>query len=104
MTVLTSIVLHFSRAHSLLTISPSRTTTDRPIDHYAAGERSRFKGQEFWEEKNMLYWAVVCLIIAIVAGVLGFGGVAGAATNMARILFVIFLVLFLVGLVMQRPV
>jgi uncharacterized membrane protein YtjA (UPF0391 family) len=52
----------------------------------------------------MLYWAVVCLVIAIVAGVLGFGNIAGAATNMARVLFVIFLVLFLVGLIMQRPV
>ena len=27
---------------------------------------------------NLLYWAVVLLVIAIVAGFLGFGGVAGA--------------------------
>ena len=52
----------------------------------------------------MLYWAVVCLVIAIVAGVLRFGGIAGAATDMARILFVVFLVLFVVSMVMRRPV
>lgn len=56
------------------------------------------------EEKLMLYWAVVCLVVAIVAGVLGFGGIAGTATDMARILFVVFLILFIVSLVMRRPV
>ena len=30
---------------------------------------------------NMLYWALIFLVIAIVAGVLGFGGVAGAASE-----------------------
>jgi uncharacterized membrane protein YtjA (UPF0391 family) len=54
------------------------------------------------EEEQMLYWAVVCLVIAIVAGVLGFGGIAGTATDMARILFVIFLVLFIVSMVLGR--
>jgi len=52
----------------------------------------------------MLYWAVVCLIVAIVAGILEFGGIAGTATDMARILFVVFLILFIVSLVMRRPV
>tara|TARA_R110000737_G_scaffold221151_1_gene236673 strand:- start:453 stop:728 length:276 start_codon:yes stop_codon:yes gene_type:complete len=47
----------------------------------------------------MLYWAVVCLIIAVIAGVLGFGGIAAAATNIAQILFFIFLILFVVALV-----
>ena len=65
-------------------------------------------GVIFWannsEERQMLYWAVVCLIVAIVAGVLGFGGIAGTATDMARILFVVFLILFVVSLVMRRPV
>ena len=27
---------------------------------------------------NLLYWAVILLVIAIVAGFLGFGGLAGA--------------------------
>jgi uncharacterized membrane protein YtjA (UPF0391 family) len=65
---------------------------------------SSWLGQKIRRKKHMLYWAVVCLIIAIVAGVLGFGGVAGTATDMARILFVVFLILFIVSLVMRRPV
>ena len=46
----------------------------------------------------MLYWAVVCLVIAIGAGVLGFGGIAGTAAGFAKILFFIFLVLLVVSL------
>ena len=30
---------------------------------------------------NLLYWAVIFLIIALVAAFLGFGGVAGVATD-----------------------
>jgi uncharacterized membrane protein YtjA (UPF0391 family) len=54
------------------------------------------------EETNMLYWALVFLVIAIIAGVLGFGGIAGAATDIARVLFFVFLVLFIIGLVLGR--
>jgi uncharacterized membrane protein YtjA (UPF0391 family) len=49
---------------------------------------------------NMLYWAVVFLVVALVAGVLGFGGVAVMAAGMAKLLFYIFLVIFLVTLVL----
>src|SRR4051812_35688850 len=49
---------------------------------------------------NMLYWAVVFLVVALIAGVLGFGGVAVAAAGMAKLLFYIFLVIFLITLVM----
>ncbi|MDX1486339.1 MAG: DUF1328 domain-containing protein [Alphaproteobacteria bacterium] len=47
----------------------------------------------------MLYWAILCLVIAIIAGILGFGGVAAVAVDFARILFVVFLVLFAVALI-----
>jgi uncharacterized membrane protein YtjA (UPF0391 family) len=47
----------------------------------------------------MLYYALVCLVIALIAGVLGFGVVAFAAAEVARIFFFIFIVLFLVGLI-----
>ena len=50
---------------------------------------------------NLLYWAIVALVIAVVAGALGFGGVAGAAAGIAKILFWVFLVIFLVVLVMN---
>jgi len=36
----------------------------------------------------MLYWALICLLIAV-AGVLGFGGIAVVAAGIAKILFVI---------------
>jgi uncharacterized membrane protein YtjA (UPF0391 family) len=53
------------------------------------------------DEENMIYYALVFLLIALVAGFLGFGGVAVAAAGIAKILFFVFLVLFLVGLVMH---
>jgi uncharacterized membrane protein YtjA (UPF0391 family) len=50
---------------------------------------------------NLLYYAVVFLIIAIVAAVFGFGGVAGTAMEGARILFWVAIVLFIISLVMS---
>ena len=47
---------------------------------------------------NLLYWALVFLIIAIVAGVLGFGGVAGTATQVAHVLFWIAIIPLIVSL------
>ncbi|HWK32850.1 MAG TPA: DUF1328 domain-containing protein [Hyphomicrobium sp.] len=54
---------------------------------------------------NLLYWAVIFLIIALVAAFFGFGGVAGVATEGARMLFwvaIILLVVSLVGGVLRR--
>jgi uncharacterized membrane protein YtjA (UPF0391 family) len=48
---------------------------------------------------NLLYWAVIFLIVAVVAAVFGFGGVAGTAMAGARILFWVALVLLLISLV-----
>ncbi len=48
---------------------------------------------------NLLYWAVIFLIVAIVAGVLGFGGVAGAASQGASLLFWIAIILFVISLI-----
>lgn len=50
----------------------------------------------------MLYYALVCLIIAIIAGVLGFGVIAGTAVLIAKVLFVIFLILLIVSLLRRR--
>lgn len=49
---------------------------------------------------NLLYWALVFLVVAIVAGVLGFGGIAGTAASGAHLLFWIAVILFVVSLVM----
>jgi uncharacterized membrane protein YtjA (UPF0391 family) len=49
---------------------------------------------------NLLYWALIFLIIALVAGVFGFGGVEGTAAEIAHVLFWIAIVLLLVSLVL----
>lgn len=46
---------------------------------------------------NLLYWAVVFLVIALVAALFGFGGVAGTAMSGAQILFWVAIVLFVVS-------
>jgi uncharacterized membrane protein YtjA (UPF0391 family) len=54
---------------------------------------------------NLLYWAVVFLIIALIAAFLGFGGVAGVATDGARLLFwvaIILVVLSFIGGILRR--
>ncbi len=54
---------------------------------------------------NLLYWAIVFLVVALVAAFLGFGGVAGVATEGARILFwvaIILLVISVVGGLLRR--
>jgi uncharacterized membrane protein YtjA (UPF0391 family) len=46
---------------------------------------------------NLLYWALVFLLIALVAAALGFGGVAGTAMSGAQMLFWVAIVLFVVS-------
>lgn len=48
---------------------------------------------------NLLYWAVLFLIIGLVAAVFGFGGVAGTAIEGARLLFWVAIVLFVLALI-----
>lgn len=48
---------------------------------------------------NLLYYAIVFLIIAIVAAALGFGGVAGTAMEGARLIFWFAIVLFIIAIV-----
>ena len=48
---------------------------------------------------NLLYYAIVFLVVAVVAAALGFGGVAGTAMKGARMLFWVALVLFVVSAV-----
>jgi len=56
----------------------------------------------FWRirrGKPMLYYALVCLLVAIFTGALGFSGIAGTATGLAQLLFFLFLALLLISLV-----
>ncbi len=48
---------------------------------------------------NLLYYAIVFLIVAVVAAALGFGGVAGTAMEGARLIFWVAIVLFIVAIV-----
>lgn len=48
---------------------------------------------------NLLYYAVVFLIIAVIAAAFGFGGVAGTAMAGARLLFWVFIILFVITLI-----
>ena len=52
---------------------------------------------------NLIYYAIVFLVVAVVAAFLGFGSVAGTAMDGARILFwvaiVLALISFMAGLV-----
>jgi uncharacterized membrane protein YtjA (UPF0391 family) len=54
---------------------------------------------------NLLYWAIVFLVVALIAAFLGFGGVAGVATEGARMLFwvaIILVVLSVIGGLLRR--
>jgi uncharacterized membrane protein YtjA (UPF0391 family) len=48
---------------------------------------------------NLLYWALILLVVAIVAAVFGFGGVAGTAMGGAQILFWVAIVLAVVAFI-----
>lgn len=54
-----------------------------------------------WMESEMLYYALVFLVIALIAGVLGFGGIAGASAGIAQILFFLFLAFLVISLVIS---
>jgi uncharacterized membrane protein YtjA (UPF0391 family) len=47
---------------------------------------------------NLIYYAIIFLIVAIVAAVLGFGGVAGTAMSGAHLLLMVAVVFIVVGL------
>ena len=51
---------------------------------------------------NMLYYALIFLVIALLAGALGFLALAGIAALIARVMFILFLVLFLLSLLRRR--
>jgi len=48
---------------------------------------------------NLLYWALIFLVVALIAGVLGFGGVSGTAMQGAQLLFWVAIVLLVISLI-----
>jgi uncharacterized membrane protein YtjA (UPF0391 family) len=59
--------------------------------------RGKRAGRE--RRQDMLYYALVFLLVSIVAAIFGFGGIAIASAGIAKILFFVFIVLFLVSLI-----
>jgi uncharacterized membrane protein YtjA (UPF0391 family) len=49
---------------------------------------------------NLLYYAIIFLLVAMVAAFFGFGGVAGVAIDGARMLFWIAIILFVISAVL----
>jgi uncharacterized membrane protein YtjA (UPF0391 family) len=49
---------------------------------------------------NLLYYAIIFLLVAMVAAFFGFGGVAGVAIDGARMLFWIAVILFVISAVL----
>ena len=48
---------------------------------------------------NLIYYAIVFLVVAVVAAFFGFGGVAGTAIDGAKLLFWVAIVLAVISLV-----
>jgi uncharacterized membrane protein YtjA (UPF0391 family) len=49
---------------------------------------------------DLLWWAVIALVVSLIAGALGFGGVARGAATIAKVLFGIFLVIAVILFIM----
>ena len=54
-----------------------------------------------FEEKRVLYYAVVFFVIALIAALFGFGGIAAGAAGIAKILFFAFLIIAIVTFLMS---
>ena len=53
----------------------------------------------YFGENSLLYYAVVCLILAVIASAFGFYGIGAAFAEIGKILFFVFVVLFVLVLV-----
>lgn len=51
------------------------------------------------ERNDMLYYAVIFLVVALIAALFGFTGIAASAVGIAKILFFVFVLLFAVSLI-----
>jgi uncharacterized membrane protein YtjA (UPF0391 family) len=69
------------------------------LQYHGLGMATYLHGQGPERRQDMLYYALVFLLVAILAGVFGFTGIAVASAGIAKILFFVFIVLFLVSLI-----
>jgi uncharacterized membrane protein YtjA (UPF0391 family) len=47
---------------------------------------------------NILYWAIILIVVALVAALLGFGGVASTAMSGAHLLIWVAVIILIIGL------
>ena len=66
---------------------------------FVSAENARRETEKEEVVSNLLYWALLFLVIGVIAAALGFGGVAGTAIEAARIVFWVAIVLFVVALI-----
>lgn len=45
---------------------------------------------------DLLWWAIIALVISLIAGAMGFTGVAAGAATIARVLFGVFLLIAII--------
>ncbi len=48
---------------------------------------------------NLIYWALILIVVALLAAFLGFGGVAGTAMSGAHLLIWLAVIIIIVGVV-----
>jgi len=65
---------------------------------------SDFRESSYWKERNMLYYALMFLVVGVIAGALNLAGVSAVAVQISWILFLIGIVLLVVHLVTDRSV
>lgn len=45
---------------------------------------------------DLLWWAIIALVISVIAGAMGFSGIGAGAATISKVLFGIFLVIFFI--------
>jgi uncharacterized membrane protein YtjA (UPF0391 family) len=69
------------------------------VFHFPAGEHACPTLETPDMPGNLIYYALVLIVIALVAALLGFGGVAGTAMSGAHLLIWLAVVIVIVGVV-----
>ena len=83
----------------MFAMMPRRNKTRPAVFHFPAGGHARSALETPDMPGNLIYYALVLIVIALVAALLGFGGVAGTAMSGAHLLIWLAVVIVIVGVV-----
>jgi uncharacterized membrane protein YtjA (UPF0391 family) len=85
-------------------VQPPYSITDAHVEARSRALEARIDGASIAlrpkREAEMLYWALIFLVVGLVAAALGFTNLAGGAFAIAKFLAGLFLVLFVIFLVL----